>query len=77
MTPVNNEDMGLKSILPDETSPKANQVSLNLVDGTGLNFAPKCNHFCFTRKTVCDHVKNNVRLNNLVDYVVFPSKCFH
>jgi hypothetical protein len=77
--PVNDEDMGLKlkSILLDESSHKANQLSLIVVNGIGLNFPPKCNHFCFTGKTVCDHIKNNVNLNNLGDYVVFPSKCFH
>jgi hypothetical protein len=47
------------------------------VEGTGLNFAPKCNNFCFTRKAVCDHIKNNVPINNLGDYVIFPSNCFH
>ena len=64
--------------LPDETpSDNANQVSLNVVHGTGLIFAPKCDNFCFTRKTVCDHIKNNVPINNLVDYIVFSSNCFH
>ena len=64
---------------PEDKSPSdnANQLSLNVVHETGLNFAPKCNNFCFTRKTVCDHIKNNVRINNLGDYVVFPSNCFH
>jgi hypothetical protein len=47
------------------------------VEGTGLNFAPKCNNFCFTRKAVCDHIKNNVPINNLGDYVIFLSNCFH
>jgi hypothetical protein len=41
-----------------------------------LNFAPKCDNVCFTRKAVCDHIKNNVPINNLGDYVVFPSNCF-
>jgi hypothetical protein len=64
---------------PEDKSPSdnANQISLNVVHETGLNFAPKCNNFCFTRKTVCDHIKNNVPINNLGDYVVFPSNCFH
>jgi hypothetical protein len=47
------------------------------VEITGLNFAPKCDNFCFSRTTVCDHIKNNVLINNLGDYVVFPSNCFH
>jgi hypothetical protein len=64
--------------LPDKTpSDNANQVKLNVVHGAGLNFAPKCDNFCFTKKTVCDHIKNNVPINNLGDYVVFPSNCFH
>ena len=42
-----------------------------------LIFAPKCNNFCFTRKTACDHIKNNVPINNLGNYVIFPSNCFH
>ncbi len=64
--------------LPDKTpSDNANQVSLNVVHGTGLNYAPKCDNFCFTRKTVCDHIMNNAPINNLGDYVVFPSNCFH
>jgi hypothetical protein len=50
---------------------------LNAFNGTELNFALKCGHFCFTRNTVCDHIKNNVHLNNVGNYVVFPSKCFH
>jgi len=43
--PVNDEDMGLKSTLPDEPSHKANQKKMNVVNGTGLNFAPKCDNF--------------------------------
>jgi hypothetical protein len=75
---VNCKVLAEENSLPDETlSDNANQVSLNVVHGTGLIFAPKCNKFCFTRKTVCDHIKNNVRLNNLGDNIVFPSKCFH
>jgi len=66
------------SSLPDETPRDiANTVSLNVVHGTGLNFGPKCDNFCFTRKTVCEHIKKNVPINNLGDYVVFPSNCFH
>jgi len=59
-------------------SPTARVSRVTAVEGTGLNFAPKCDNFCFTsRKTVCDHIKNYVPINNLGDYVVFPSKCFH
>ena len=47
------------------------------VEGTGIIFAPMCDNFCFTRDAVCDHIKNTVPINNLGDYVIFPSKCFH
>ena len=53
------------------------EVHMKPVEGTGIIFAPKCDNFCFTRKAVCDHIKNTVPINNLGDYVVFPSKCFH
>ena len=35
----------------------------------GLNFAPLCNSFCFTKKKECDQ--------NVGDYVQFPSKWYH
>jgi hypothetical protein len=53
------------------------EVHMKPVEGTGIIFAPKCDNFCFTREAVCDHIKNTVPINNLGDYVVFPSKCFH
>jgi len=59
------------------SSPTERVSRVTAVEGTGLNFAPKCNNFCFTSRTVCDHIKNNVPINNLGDYVLFPSKCFH
>jgi len=59
------------------SSPNERVSRVTAVEGTGLNFAPKCDNFCFTRETVCHHIKNNVSLNNLGDYVLFPSKCFH
>ena len=42
-----------------------------------LILPPSVTIFCFTRKAVCDHIKNNVPINNLGDYVVFSSNCFH
>ncbi len=53
------------------------EVHKETVEGTGLNFAPKCDNFCFTRKSDCDHIKNNVPFNNLGDCIVFPSNCIH
>jgi hypothetical protein len=43
----------------------------------GLNFAPLCNSFCFTKKKGCDHKKKNVQINNVGKYVQFPSKWYH
>jgi len=60
-----------------ESSPTEGVSKVTAVEGTGLNFAPTCDNFCFTSKTVCHHIKNNVPLNNLGDYVLFPSKCVH
>ncbi len=34
-------------------------------------------HILFTRNGVCDHVKKYVWIDNLSDYIIFPSKCFH
>jgi len=58
-------------------SPTERVSRVTAVEGTGLNFAPKCDNFCFISRTVCQHIKNNVPISNLGDYVVFPSKCFH
>jgi len=54
-------------------SPTARVSRVTAVEGAGLNFAPKCDNFCFTSRTVCDRIKNNVPINNLGDYVVFVS----
>jgi hypothetical protein len=43
-------------------------------NGNGLNFAPLCNSFCFTKKKECDHKKKKVQINNVSRYVQFPSK---
>ena len=75
-TSVEDEDMGLKPFVPDGTSPKDYTLSVNVVDRNRLNVAPQLSQFCFSRKEVCDHVKKNVQINNLSDYVIFPSKCF-
>jgi hypothetical protein len=43
----------------------------------GLNFAPLCTVFCFSKKTICLYEKKMVPLNNVGQYVLFLSKCFH
>jgi hypothetical protein len=46
-------------------------------NGNGLNFAPLCNSFCFTKKKECDHEKKKVQINNVGKYIQFPSKWYH
>jgi hypothetical protein len=46
-------------------------------NGNGLNFAPLCKNFCFTKQKECDHKKKNVQMNNVGEYVQFPSKWYH
>ena len=43
----------------------------------GPNFAPLCTTFCSAKKTICLHEKKMVPLNNVGQYVLFHSKCFH
>ena len=43
----------------------------------GPNFAPLCTTFCSAKMTICLHKKKMVPLNNVGQYVLFPSKCFH
>jgi hypothetical protein len=42
----------------------------------GLNFAPLCNSFCFTKRKECDHEKKKVQINNVGEYVQFPFKWY-
>ena len=48
-------------------------------DGNGLIFAPRCNGECFTsrKEKKCDHPVNKVSLDNVGEYVVFPSRWYH
>jgi hypothetical protein len=41
------------------------------------SLAPLCNGFCFTREVICNHEKKIVPINNVGQYVLFPSKWFH
>jgi hypothetical protein len=49
---------------------------VTFVDGNGLIFAPRCNGECFTsrKEKKCDHPVNKVSLDNVGEYVVFPSR---
>jgi hypothetical protein len=48
-------------------------------DGNGLIFAPRCNGECSTsrKENKCDHPVNNVSLDNVREYVVFPTRWYH
>jgi hypothetical protein len=48
-------------------------------DGNGLIFAPKSNGECFTsrKEKKCGHPVNKVSLDNIGEYVVFPSRWYH
>ncbi len=61
---------------PVKESKRANDEVVD-ANGNGLNFAPLCNSFCFTKKKECDHEKKKVQINNVGKYVQFPSKWYH
>jgi hypothetical protein len=50
-----------------------------LGDGNGLIFSPRCIGECFNsrKEKRCDHPVNKVALDNIGEYVVFPSRWFH
>jgi len=47
------------------------------MDNNGLVFAPKCDGFCFLRQAECQHKIDEVRLNRVGGYVLFPSTWYH
>ncbi len=61
---------------PVKESKRANDEDVD-ANGNGLNFAPLCNSSCFTKKKECDHEKKTVQINNVGEYVQFPSKWYH
>jgi hypothetical protein len=61
---------------PVKESKRANDEDVD-ANGNGLNFSPLCNSFCFTKKKECDHKKKKVQINNVGEYVQFPSKWYH
>jgi hypothetical protein len=50
-----------------------------LGEGNGLRFVPRCDGECFSsrREKGCDHPVNEVALDNVGDYVVFPLRWYH
>jgi hypothetical protein len=54
---------------PVKESKRANDDDEDVdANGNGLNFAPLCNSFCFTKKKECDHKKKKVQINNVSKY---------
>jgi hypothetical protein len=48
------------------------------MDDNGLIFLPDCTDDCFKGKKVkCDHHQKNVQINNVKNYILFPSTCLH
>jgi hypothetical protein len=67
-----------------ESDPKEDQlqldpkeVSVDCSDYYGLNLATHWQDSYFSGIEGCDHKKNHVQLNNLGDYVLFLSTCYH
>ena len=60
-----------------------NELQNNSFNGTGVCFASSCeadpSHGCFnsTKQKLCAHSTDQIMLNNVGDYVIFPSNCFH
>jgi hypothetical protein len=60
-----------------------NELQNNSFNGTGVCFASSCKadpfHGCFnsTKQKLCAHSTDQIMLNNVGDYVIFPSNCFH
>jgi hypothetical protein len=61
---------------PVKESKHANDEVVD-ANGNGVNFAPLCISFCFTKKKECDQEKKKVQINNVGKYVQFPSKWYH
>ncbi len=49
---------------PVKESKPANEEIVD-ANENGLNFAPLCDGFCFTKKKECDHKKKNIQINNV------------
>jgi len=50
--------------------------SLSPMDN-GLQFAPRCDGQCFLQQAECDHTIQKATLNQVGEYVVFPSMWYH
>ena len=62
-----SNDSSLSEELIDSLSPMDN----------GLQFAPRCDGQCFLQQAECDHTIQKATLNQVGEYVVFPSMWYH
>jgi hypothetical protein len=54
------------------------QVAEKYGDTNGLNFTKDCKYSCsLAAKKKCNHEMLNVQINNLGDFVLFPSMWYH
>jgi len=56
----------------DSSSSEESIDSLSPMDN-GLQFVPRCDGQCFLQQAECDHTIQKATLNNVGEYVVFPS----
>jgi hypothetical protein len=68
-----------------DSDPKNDQLPLDheevaeeCSDNNGLNLAKDCTYSCFSMtKKKCDHKTLSVQINNLGDYILFPSVWYY
>lgn len=60
----------------DSSSSEESIDSLSPMDN-GLQFAPRCDGQCFLQTAKCDHTIQKATLNNVGQFVVFPSMWYH
>ncbi len=59
------------------------ELNNNNLNGTGICIASSCkadpSHKCFslTKQKLCAHPIDQIMLNDVGDYIMFPSNCFH
>ena len=61
----------------DDRKPPPEDIVPQTQDDNGLIFGPSCVGRCFTKDADCKHEKIKVHLNDVGDYVVFPSLWWH
>jgi hypothetical protein len=66
------------SRLPDVSGKNAHKwEDTARADENGLLFKPDCNDLCFINKAECNHLKHQVKLNKVGEYVAFSLMWYH